>query len=198
MNEPAKYYRRTVSKEEINVLPILNYIGEVRLIQTEDELIEIVKLLEHETVLGFDTESRPSFKKGKSYPTSLVQFAASEFVVLVRLSKVPLGRTLAKLLSCPKIIKVGVAIHEDIRLLQKLYPFEAGGIVDLAEMARRLDIKAQGIRTLAAHILGGRITKTVQCSNWEKEKLSYQQIRYAATDAWVGRELYFRLCELGA
>lgn len=198
MNEESVYNSKSVSKEDINILPIITYKGNIKVVQTENELRDALDLLKDETVLGFDTEARPSFKKGKSYPTALVQLASSEHVVLIRLSKVPLGELLVNILSCAKVIKAGVAIHEDIRLLQKLHPFKAEGIIDIAEMARRLQLKAQGLRTLAANILGYRVSKAVRCSNWEKKELSPQQVLYAATDAWVGRELYFKLLEMGA
>lgn len=198
MCEELEGNRGTISKDEINVLPMLTYKGDIRVVETESELLEALQLLRNETILGFDTEAKPSFKKGKLHPTSLVQLAGSQVVVLIRLLKVPLGELLASILSCSNIIKAGVAVHEDIRLLRKLYAFEPAGIVDLAEMAQCLQLKAQGLRTLAANLLGGRISKTVQCSNWEKSELSQQQIRYAATDAWVGREIYFKLLEMGA
>lgn len=198
MNEELAFSGKSVSKEEINVLPIVTYNGNIQIVQTESELRDALELLKNETILGFDTEARPSFKKGKSYPTSLVQLASSQHVILIRLSKIPFGELLGNILSCAKIIKVGVAIHEDIRLLQKLHFFEPRGVIDLAEMARRLQLKAQGLRTLAANLLGFRISKAVQCSNWEKKELSSQQVLYAATDAWVGRELYLKLLEMGA
>ncbi len=193
-----EYYRRPVSKDEINTLPVITYEGRIFLVQTENELIDALEVLKNETVLGFDTEARPSFKKGISYPRSIIQLAGSQDVVIIQLMKVSFGPLLARLLSCPYVIKVGVAIHEDIRLLQKSYFFEPRGIIDIADIARRLHLKTQGLRNLAANLLGGRISKTAQCSNWQQDKLSLQQIRYAATDAWVGRELYLKLAVLEA
>ena len=179
-----------LSKEEINDLPMLAYEGEVMLVQTEGEMARALNFLKKETLLGFDTESRPSFKKGKSYPTSLIQLAGSELVVLIRLN-------LAGLLADPGIIKAGVAIRDDIRALQKLHEFTPGGLADLAEIAKQRGIKAQGLRTLAAQLMGCRISKAAQCSNWAKKTLTPQQIRYAATDAWIGREIYLRMMDQG-
>lgn len=186
-----------LSKEEINDLPMLAYEGEVLLVQTEGELNRALGRLRGETLLGFDTESRPSFKKGKVYPTSLIQLAGSEVVALIRLNQTPFTEALAALLADPGVIKAGVAIREDMRSLQKLHGFTPGGLADLAEMAKKNGIKAQGLRTLAAHLMGGRISKAAQCSNWAKKTLTPQQIRYAATDAWIGRELYLRMREQG-
>ena len=166
---------------------MLAYEGEVMLVQTEGEMARALNFLKKETLLGFDTESRPSFKKGKSYPTSLIQLAGSELVVLIRLNLTPFCGALAGLLADPGIIKAGVAIRDDIRALQKLHEFTPGGLADLAEMAKQRGIKAQGLRTLAA----------AQCSNWAKKTLTPQQIRYAATDAWIGREIYLRMMDQG-
>ena len=116
-----------LSKEEINDLPMLAYEGEVMLVQTEGEMARALNFLKKETLLGFDTESRPSFKKGKSYPTSLIQLAGSELVVLIRLNLTPFCGALAGLLADPGIIKAGVAIRDDIRALQKLHEFTPGG-----------------------------------------------------------------------
>lgn len=184
-----------LSKEAINELPILSYEGDVLLVQTPGELNEALTELRDEHILGFDTESRPSFKKGRVYPTALVQLAGERLVVLIRLSVIPFDERLARLLADPDRIKAGVAIREDVRSLRKLYDFTPAGLVDLADMAKRQGIQAQGLRTLAAALMGGRISKAAQCSNWEKTTLTPQQIRYAATDAWIGRELYLRLKE---
>ncbi len=182
-----------LSKEAINELPMLAYEGEVLLVQTEGELSRALNRLKGEPLLGFDTESRPSFKKGKVYPTSLVQLAGSELVVLIRLNLVGFAEPLADLLADPGVVKAGVAIRDDMRSLQKLHGFTPAGLADLADMAKKRGIKAQGLRTLAAHLMGGRISKAAQCSNWAKKTLTPQQIRYAATDAWIGRELYLRM-----
>ncbi len=124
---------------------MLAYEGEVMLVQTEGEMARALSFLKRETLLGFDTESRPSFKKGKSYPTSLIQLAGSELVVLIRLNLIPFSGPLAALLADPGVIKAGVAIRDDMRALQKLHDFTPGGLVDLAEMAKRCGIKAQGL-----------------------------------------------------
>ena len=157
-----------LSKEAINELPMLAYEGEVLLVQTEGELSRALNSLRGETLLGFDTESRPSFKKGKVYPTSLVQLASSKLVVLIRLNHVGFTEPLAALLADPGVVKAGVAIRDDMRSLQKLHDFTPAGLADLADMAKKRGIKAQGLRTLAAHLMGGRISKAAQCSNWAK------------------------------
>ena len=191
-----EYYRRVLSKEEINELPMVAYEGPVRLVETRTELEDALELLAGEPVLGFDTETRPCFEKGKCNGTSLVQLASEKEVVLVRLTHVPPGRELAGVLADAGMIKAGVGIREDMRLLGKKHAFQPAGLFDLGDAARKLGLKTQGLRTLAANLMGVRISKGAQCSNWEKAELTPAQIRYAATDAWVGRELFFRFQKL--
>ena len=192
---PEQYLRKP-SKEEINDLPIERYGGPVHIIRTQEELGAAMEALAEETVLGFDTESRPAFRKGKYYPPALVQLAATDAVYIIQLTWLPLGNTLASLLADPSILKVGVAIHDDLKELQKLHEFIPAGINDLGDTARRLGLETHGLRSLAANLLGVRISKAARCSNWAGKKLHHQQIVYAATDAWIGRELYFKLKEL--
>lgn len=182
-----------LSREDVNALPIRAYEGEICLVRTERELEVALNELWDETVIGFDTETRPTFTRGNVSPPALVQLAGHARVFLVQLPHMPFGEALAALLSTEHIVKAGVAIRDDMRALERLYPFEAGAVADLALMARTRGIKAQGLRTLAAQLLGFRISKSAQCSNWEKSDLTIRQIRYAATDAWVGRELYLAM-----
>lgn len=187
---PAVPSPPVLSKDEINALPIRAYEGDIRLIRDEETLLEALDLLGREDVLGFDTETRPTFTKGKISSPALLQLAARDCVYLIQLTRLPFDERLADLLADARIIKAGVAVRDDLIALERLHPFTPGGAVDLAALARARGIKAQGLRSLAAHLLGFRISKSAQCSNWEKDELSPQQIRYAATDAWVGRELY--------
>ena len=192
---PEHYFCKP-SKEEINDLPIRRYEGPVEVIRTQEELDKAMERLRGQAVLGFDTESRPSFRKGKYYPPSLVQLATADRVYIIQLTWLPLNDTLASLLGAPDVLKVGAAIHDDIKELQKLHDFTPDGIVDLGDMAKDLGLETRGLRSLAANILGVRISKAARCSNWAGKKLQNQQIVYAATDAWIGRELYFKLKEL--
>ena len=179
-----------LSKEEINALPIQAYEGDILLIRREEDLASALPLLWQEEFLGFDTETRPTFTKGKVSCPALIQLAASNCVYLIQLTHLSFDGRLAGLLASPHVIKAGVAIRDDMIALGRLHPFTPDGIADLAAMAKARGIRAQGLRSLAASLLGFRISKSAQCSNWERDELSPQQIRYAATDAWVGRELY--------
>jgi ribonuclease D len=193
---PLEYYRRKLQSEEINALPMVRYEGEVRLVRSEDELAEALDLLAREDLLGFDTETRPSFRKGRVNQPSLIQLAGSERIFLMQLAFVPFGKGLASLLANKKIIKVGVGIWDDMRELGKLYPFEGAGAVDLGDLARTLKLPTQGLRNMAANLMGWRISKGLRCSNWSLPDLSPRQIVYAATDAWIGRKLYLKMREV--
>lgn len=192
--DDLEYYRAEMTKEAINDLPMVSYEGPVHLVQREDELVPALEILRNDTLLGFDTEVRPCFVRGhEAYPVSLLQLAGEKGVVLVRLNKVPLARALVDLLCNPVVLKVGVAIGDDMRLLRRKVEFIPSGVIDLGLSARAVNIKTQGLRTLAANFLRVRISKTAQCSNWEAAELSQLQIRYAATDAWIGREIYLKM-----
>ncbi len=182
-----------LSREEINQLPIQAWDGDVVIVQDKQGLDAALEALRHEKIIGFDTETKPTFSKGNTALPALVQLAAVDCVYLIQLTHVPFDAALAELLSSPDNLKVGVAIHDDMKALNRHYPFTAGGVVDLAAIARSQGLRAQGLRTLAANLLGFRISKSAQCSNWENPSLSPQQIKYAATDAWVGRQIYLHL-----
>lgn len=193
----AEPYRRKIPSEEINALPIVRYEGEIRIVRSGEELDEALDLLADETLLGFDTETRPSFRKGKINQPSLVQLAAADRIFLIQLAWAPLDGPLAALLENPHVLKVGVGVRDDVRELQKLRPFEPAGFVDLGALARRLNLPTQGLRNMAANLLGMRISKGPRCSNWSLPELSARQVAYAATDAWIGRELYLKMRDLG-
>lgn len=189
--------RRRLSSDEINAMPLYHYEGEVLLVRTPEELESVMPLLEREPILGFDTETRPSFRKGRVNAPSLVQLATEEAVVLVQLSWMPLDEGLAALLSDPLHVKTGVAIGDDMRELVKLRPFTPAGLADVGAFARAQRLSSQGLRTLAANLFGLRISKGPQCSNWSAKVLSRRQIQYAATDAWISRAIYLRMRTLG-
>ncbi len=190
-------YRRKISKDEINALPIVRYEGEIKLITEEEALHDALQELKAERVLGFDTETKPSFRKGSINAPSLIQMAAEHTVYLIQLQWVPFNEAMAEVLGAPHIVKAGVSIIDDMRELQKLHSFEPAGLADLGNMARAHKLETQGLRNLAANFFNFRISKGPQCSNWSAQVLSERQIVYAATDAWVGRQVYLRMEELG-
>ena len=184
--------KNKLSKTEINSLPLRYYNGAIRIIQTAEQAKDACAILIKEKVLGFDTETRPAFKKGQSYLPSLLQLAGTKVVYLFQLSQCGLTDKIIILLSNVNIIKSGVAINQDLTELQQILNFEPAGFVDLGDIARSKGLPHHGLRGLAAYLLKFRISKSGRTSNWSANQLTKKQIKYAATDAWVGRELYLK------
>ncbi len=185
-------FDRRMSREEINDLPLQRWEGPIQVISEHDDVTRAIERLQAEPVLGFDTETRPAFKKGQSYPPALLQLATAEEVFLFQLTPLGLPEGLRAVFTNPAIIKTGVSLAYDLRELNKVSPFDGQGFVDLAHEAKQLGIQNHGLRGLCAVLLGFRISKSSQTSNWSKKNLTPAQMKYAATDAWVGRELYSR------
>lgn len=150
----------------------------------------MVHTLKDKQVLGFDTESRPSFRKGESYLPSVVQFATDSAAYIVQLERVGGLDGVIPLLEDPALLKVGVALRDDVKRLQAITPFAPAGFTDLSEMTQALGIENTGLRSLAALFLQVRISKSAQVTNWARNSLTIKQIYYAATDAWISRQLY--------
>jgi len=191
-------FERRMTREEINALPIRMYDGPVHVVRSHDSVPAAVKKLHAEAILGFDTESRPAFTKGCSYAPTLLQLADKDAVYLFQLGQLGFHQHLRQLLARAEIIKAGVAPEHDISKLKSLEDFHPAGFVDLGVMAKQVGIKNYGLRGLAAVLLGFRISKKAQVSNWARKNLSPLQVQYAATDAWVSREIYLRLVEVKA
>jgi ribonuclease D len=188
--------RRPLSREEINALPIRRYEGEVRVIAHAHEAAPAMADILQETLVGFDTETRPAFRAGESYPPSLAQVATARAVYLFVLREKSLAEAVAQMLSEERIVKAGVALSDDLKALKKLLEFTEKSVVDLGRAAARSGFKQTGVRSLAAALLGFRIPKGTKTSNWARSKLTEQQIVYAATDAWACREIYLRFQSL--
>ncbi len=187
---------KSITREEINELPLFRYDGSIQLIRDDHSLKDAIKALDNETLLGFDTESRPTFRKGQNFPAALLQLAGAETVYLFQLQRLKHLEPIMQLLSNPEILKVGVAIRDDIKKLQDELMFEPDGFIEIADLTQKAEILNTGLRSLAGIFLKIRISKGSQISNWGRSRLTAAQINYAATDAWVSRCLYERLGEL--
>ena len=185
--------KRNISKEEIGHLPPFVFSGEVVVVEDASEAERIAEFLQEGPYLGFDTETRPAFRKGESYRVGLLQLASLERVYLFRLNKCGWGVALRNLLSDPKVIKIGVGIRDDLRNLKKLGDFAPASFVDLQEYVIRFGIEDKSFSKLMAIIFRVRISKRQRTSNWEAPVLNEGQIRYAATDAWGALKMYLRL-----
>ncbi len=185
-----------ITKEEVNSLPLEAYEGPVALVDSPSSLAAALRELRKEYVLGFDTESRPAFKKGQNYQASLIQLAGESRVWLFQIKKLPSLDELWDLLADGNIIKAGVAIADDIKKLKDLQDFQPRGFVEIADLTQQAGILNTGLRSLAGLLLNFRISKRAQVSNWARSELSEAQVQYAATDAWVSRRLYLHMLDL--
>ncbi|MBL6447217.1 3'-5' exonuclease domain-containing protein 2 [Fulvivirga sp. 29W222] len=186
-------YPATISSEEINELELQRYEGKVHIITQPDQAAKVMQKIANEKVVGFDTETKPAFKKGEYNHVSLIQIATSTEVFLIRVNLTGLTNEIIAFLSNKKLVKIGVALRDDIKDLRKLRDFTPAGFTELNKIVKSIGIESNGLRKLAAIILGFRISKSAQISNWESEKLSDKQVNYAATDAWVCIEMYREL-----
>ncbi len=185
--------KNTITNEALNELPLQHYTGEIVVVEDEDGVSQVIKEINGETVLGFDTETRPSFKKGKTNFISLLQLTTEKSTYLIRTNKTGITEGLQQLLSSEKVMKVGVGIRDDIRGLQKLISFDPGGFVELQSMAVEKGLKDFSLKKLAGILLKIRVSKRQRLSNWEADTLSQGQMVYAATDSWVALEIYKKL-----
>ena len=188
-------FQISISPDEIAALELASFPGEIVVVDEPGPVMDqAVRYLKKQTVLGFDTETRPTFSPEQhSSGTALLQLSGGGKAFLFRLKKCGLPRALASVLATPKVIKVGAATLDDVRGLQKITPFNPKGFVDLQNIVWEYGIRDKSVKKMAAIILGVKISKAQQLSNWEADKLSEGQQRYAATDAWVCREMYLKL-----
>ncbi|HZT63085.1 MAG TPA: 3'-5' exonuclease [Burkholderiales bacterium] len=196
MNVPAEL-QRTISRDEVVALPIQRYEGETVVVGSPAELERAREDFAQEALVGIDTETRPAFRKGESYPPSLVQVATAKAVYLFQIQQLDCSSVLKGLLDSESVVKAGVSLAYDLRQLKQVFPFDEKAVVDVGWAAKRQGFEQTGVRNLAALLLGLRIPKGAKTTNWSARQLSPQQIAYAATDAWVCRQLYLRFGELG-
>jgi ribonuclease D len=186
-------YKENITVEELAEHELSWFKGEIVLVDNLKTFNEVFPRLYGSDLLGFDTETRPTFKKGKKNAVSLIQLSTGDLACLFRINKIGIPDELADLLSDPAVIKAGVAVHDDIRFLKSVRKFVPDGFIDLQTFVKDFGIQSSGLKKLAAIILGFRISKRQQVTDWEAEQLSEAQQIYAATDAWVCHQIYKKL-----
>lgn len=188
-----KIYAETITPEDLALCELSWFKGEIVLVDNMTVFRQVFPRLRGSDILGFDTETKPNFKKGKKNKVSLLQIANGKLACLFRINKIGIPDELVELLSDKSVIKAGVAIHDDIRFLAGIRKFTPGGFIDLQPYVKDFGIKASGLKKLCGIILGFRISKRQQVTDWEAETLSEAQQVYAATDAWVCYEIFKQL-----
>lgn len=184
-------YPKKITKDEIELLPLQAYTGLVKLVDDAKDVALAMEDILKEPFIGIDTETKPSFKKGVSHKTCLIQVATAKMVYIFRLHYCGFVPELRDLLENPKVLKVGIAFIQDLKELKADYgTFSPKAVLDLNIKAKEFHIENIGAKNLAALFLAIRISKKQRTSNWEAVELNEAQITYAATDAWVCWAVY--------
>ena len=179
-----------ISNEQTALLPAIEFRGEIRIVEDERDIAAACKTLAEQPVIGFDTETRPSFRPGVTFRVSLLQLSSPEVCYLFRLNRIPLDKAILQLFENKRLLKVGADVAGDLRSLRQIRHFRDGGFVDLQGIAPEWGIGEKSLRKLSAIVLGRRVSKAQRLSNWEAAQLTEKQMRYAATDAWICPEIY--------
>jgi ribonuclease D len=186
-------YQESISVEELAEYELSWFKGEIVLVDNLKTFHEVFPRLLGSDLLGFDTETKPTFKKGRKNSVSLIQLSTEDLACLFRINKIGIPDELVRLLSDTSVVKAGVAVHDDIRFLKGVKKFSPGGFTDLQSFVKDFGIQSSGLKKLAAIVLGFRISKRQQVTDWEAEILTEAQQVYAATDAWVCYQIYRKL-----
>ena len=182
-------FQANIDNDSVAMLPAARFPGRIVVVDNDDMVDAACEDLQRHECIGFDTETRPSFRAGVSYKVSLLQLSTPDTCYLFRLCRIRLSNRILKILGSRRILKVGADVSGDIRQLRELREFNADGFVDLQHEASRWGIEEKSLRKLSAIVLGERVSKAQRLSNWEATALTEQQQDYAATDAWVSLKL---------
>lgn len=186
-------FRSTISNEEAAQLPAAHFDGEIVIVDNDKQIESVCKDLAAQRIIGFDTETRPSFKAGQMNKVALLQLSTHRRCYLIRLCRIKLHNALLAILCNPDIIKIGADVEGDIRALHVLRHFRERGFTDLQRIVSDWGVEEKSLRKMAAIVLGQRVSKAQRLSNWEAAALTPQQQMYAATDAWVCIAIYEKL-----
>ncbi len=186
-------FAENLTNDEVNELPLSQFSGGIFLIDTFEKLDDYLPLIKEQKILGFDTETRPSFKKGIINPVSLLQITSHSQAFLIRINKIGLPEEIKEILGDKEVKKIGLAIKDDIKILKDVNNFEPSSFIDLQDIVGDYGIEARSLKKITAIVLGKRISKSQQVTNWEREELTEAQQVYAATDAWACLEVYKKL-----
>ena len=188
-------YRESIDKDELAEMPLIQFEGKINLVESKEGYLASINYLSKQSMLGFDTETKPAFKKGEYNEVALLQLATKDIAFLFRLNKMGFPNGLKSILENPQIQKIGVAIRDDIKSLQKLNNFIPGGFIELQDHVKDFGIQNFSLKKLSAIVLGYRISKSQRVTNWEAIELTEAQQIYAATDAWISHRIFESLSQ---
>ena len=184
------------NKAIINTLPLIRFEGKIITVISESEASRAVDFLLSQPILGIDTETKPTFKRGVIHQVALLQVATHDLCFLFRLNYLGLSPSVVRLLMDRTVPKVGLSLHDDLHMLHKRGEFQAGSFIDLQNVVKEIGIEDMSLQKLYANLFGMRISKAQQLSNWQADVLSDKQKVYAATDAWACIVIYEELMRL--
>lgn len=185
-----------LDKEYIKDLPLVSFPGKIITVNSEREADKAVPFLLSKDILGVDTETRPSFKKGQQHKVSLLQVATEDICFLFRLNYIGMVTPVISLLSNTDVPMVGLSWHDDLAALQKRMEFKPGLFIDIQDIIGDIGIEDKSLQKLYANIFKQKISKRQRLTNWDADVLSDKQMSYAATDAWACVRLYKEIIKL--
>ncbi|MDE6301299.1 MAG: 3'-5' exonuclease domain-containing protein 2 [Muribaculaceae bacterium] len=180
-----------ISKDTVAELPVVNYTGKITLVDTPEKARDAIRVLTDARVVGFDTETRPSFQRGRTHNVALLQLSTEDHCYLFRLNKLGISEPLKDFLQNPEIIKIGLSVHDDFSVMRRLAPdLDPAGFIDLQEYVKYFHINDISLQKIYAIVFSEKISKQQRLTNWEAEHLTENQQKYAALDAWACLRLY--------
>lgn len=188
--------REKIEKSELGEMPIVTFEGRIIVIQTEAEAEKAMNYLLTQPMLGVDTETRPSFRKGVLHKVALLQVSTPDTCFLFRLNMIGLCPAVIRFLTDDKVLKVGLSLKDDLHNLHLLGDFEAHNFIELQSLVGQVGIREMSLQKIYAILFGEKISKRQRLSNWEADVLNDAQKAYAAIDAWTCLKIYDRVQEL--
>lgn len=185
----------SIPKEKLSDLPTVNFLGKISVIDNKDAADSALHFLSSHNIVGFDTETRPSFRKGKRYNVSLIQISTINHCFLFRINKLGFFDGLKRFIENENILKVGLSLKDDFNVLRKIADFTPKGFIELQDFVKQYSISDASLQKIYAIIFNERISKSQRLSNWEAEVLSSSQQNYASIDAWACLRIYRHLCQ---
>lgn len=186
-------YQSKIEKSDISTLPPCDITGEIIVIDRSEDVVAAIEDLKQCPLIGFDTETRPSFRRGESNTISLLQLATEKRAYLFRLKKIGPNQLLKDLLESNDYLKVGLSVHDDFHSLNRWMPCQPNNFIELQRYVKAFGIEEMSLQKIYAIVFHKRISKRQQLSNWEAEELTPAQQQYAAIDAWACRNIYYEL-----
>lgn len=183
-------FKISVSKEQISTMPMASFQGEITVVDTIEDVSSAIQQLEKEQLIGFDTETKPSFKKGHANKVALLQLSTIDRCFLFRLNRIGMCDDISRLMENENITKIGLSIHDDFNVMHRSSQVMPRGFIELQTMVKDYHIEDISLQKIYAIIFGEKISKGQRLTNWEAECLTPQQQRYAATDAWACLKIY--------